>query len=129
MDEAHRLKNSATVAYKFVQSLNSRFFLMLTATPIQNSLFELYNLVHLLQEGVLGTPEHFKDAFVADRHGRVLRQPERLNAILAHHSGKTVEEIARDTERDRFMSGAEAQAYGLIDSVLDKRTVETVRSA
>ncbi|KAG9547327.1 hypothetical protein KCV01_g24088, partial [Aureobasidium melanogenum] len=63
-------------------------------------------------------------------HAReILTMRERLNAILAHHSGKTVDEIARDTERDRFMSGAEAQAYGLIDSVAEKRTDETVRSA
>src|SRR5690606_35949648 len=47
VDEAHRLKNSATVGYKFVQQLRARYFLMLTATPIQNSLHELYNLVHL----------------------------------------------------------------------------------
>jgi ATP-dependent Clp protease protease subunit len=63
-------------------------------------------------------------------HAReILTMRERLNAILAHHSGKTVDEIARDTERDRFMSGAEAQAYGLIDSIPEKRTVDTVRSA
>ncbi|MDF3981221.1 ATP-dependent Clp endopeptidase proteolytic subunit ClpP [Luteibacter sp. PPL201] len=63
-------------------------------------------------------------------HAReILTMRERLNAILAHHTGKTVEEIARDTERDRFMSGAEAQAYGLIDSVHDKRAVDSVRSA
>jgi ATP-dependent Clp protease protease subunit len=63
-------------------------------------------------------------------HAReILTMRERLNAILAHHAGKPIDEIAHDTERDRFMSGAEAQAYGLIDSVLEKRPVETIKSA
>jgi ATP-dependent Clp protease protease subunit len=59
----------------------------------------------------------------------ILTMRERLNAIMSEHTGKPVEEIAADTERDRFMSAADSQAYGLIDQVLDKRTVETVKSA
>lgn len=45
----------------------------------------------------------------------------RLNEILAFHTGKTVEEINRDTERDNYMSSTEAITYGLIDKVLDHR--------
>jgi ATP-dependent Clp protease protease subunit len=44
-----------------------------------------------------------------------------MNTILAANTGKTVEEIARDTERDNFMSATEALSYGLIDRVLEKR--------
>ncbi len=63
-------------------------------------------------------------------HAReILSLRERLNAILARHSGRSVEDIARDTERDRFMSAADAQTYGLIDEVLDKRPGDTVKSA
>ncbi|MGM9647333.1 MAG: ATP-dependent Clp endopeptidase proteolytic subunit ClpP [Eubacteriales bacterium] len=51
----------------------------------------------------------------------LLRTREKMNAILAANTGKTVEEIARDTERDNFMSAAEACAYGLIDRVIEKR--------
>ncbi len=47
---------------------------------------------------------------------------ERLNQILAKHTGQPLEKIADDTERDNFMSGEEAAAYGLIDEVLDERT-------
>lgn len=50
------------------------------------------------------------------RHTREL-----LNAILAQHTGRGVEEIARDTERDNFMGANEAIAYGLVDAVLDRR--------
>ncbi|HDZ57505.1 MAG TPA: ATP-dependent Clp endopeptidase proteolytic subunit ClpP [Pseudomonas xinjiangensis] len=46
---------------------------------------------------------------------------ERLNKIMAHHTGQPLDVIARDTDRDRFMSGAEAAEYGLIDRVLESR--------
>ncbi|MAD26570.1 MAG: ATP-dependent Clp endopeptidase, proteolytic subunit ClpP [Pseudomonadales bacterium] len=46
---------------------------------------------------------------------------ERLNKVLADHTGQPLDVIARDTDRDRFMSGAEAVEYGLIDQVLESR--------
>lgn len=46
----------------------------------------------------------------------------RLNEILAHHTGKTAEEIDRDTERDNFMSAQQSVAYGMIDKVITSRT-------
>ena len=45
-----------------------------------------------------------------------------MNEILASHTGRPVEEIARDSERDYYMSGEEAQAYGVIDRVVLERT-------
>ncbi|HET7649147.1 MAG TPA: ATP-dependent Clp endopeptidase proteolytic subunit ClpP [Gammaproteobacteria bacterium] len=55
-------------------------------------------------------------------HAReILYLRERLNQILVRHTGRTMEEIRQDTDRDRFMSGDEAVKYGLIDAVLDKR--------
>jgi ATP-dependent Clp protease protease subunit len=57
-----------------------------------------------------------------DIHAReVLKLRDRLNAILAKHTGQTVERIARDTERDNFMGAAEAVEYGLIDTTLTSR--------
>ncbi|AQU82513.1 MAG: ATP-dependent Clp endopeptidase proteolytic subunit ClpP [Halomonas sp.] len=46
---------------------------------------------------------------------------EKLNQILAHHTGQDLEAVARDTDRDNFMSAHKAKEYGLIDAVLDKR--------
>jgi ATP-dependent Clp protease protease subunit len=46
---------------------------------------------------------------------------DRLNQILAHHTGQDIETIAKDTDRDNFMNGEQAAEYGLIDAVLDKR--------
>jgi len=57
-----------------------------------------------------------------DIHAReVLKLKEQLNAILAKHTGQSVERIAEDSDRDRFLGGDQAVEYGLIDTVLDKR--------
>ena len=55
-------------------------------------------------------------------HAReLLKLKEKLNKILADHTGKSIEEVARDTDRDNFMSAQEAMAYGLIDKVITSR--------
>ncbi|OHC90974.1 MAG: ATP-dependent Clp endopeptidase, proteolytic subunit ClpP [Sideroxydans sp. RIFOXYD2_FULL_59_7] len=51
----------------------------------------------------------------------ILSLREQLYKLMAEHTGRTVEEIARDSERDNFLPAQEAMAYGLIDKVLDKR--------
>jgi len=53
----------------------------------------------------------------------ILYLREKLNEIFVKHTGQTFDQIAKDTDRDRFMSGEEGVKYGLIDKVLDKRTV------
>ncbi len=56
-------------------------------------------------------------------HAReILRVRERLNQILVKHTGRTLDQIENDTDRDYFMDGAEAQQFGLIDKVIEKRT-------
>ena len=60
-----------------------------------------------------------------DIHAReILKLRARMNEILAALTGKAIDEIARDTERDYHMSGEEAQAYGLIDKVVRRREVK-----
>ncbi|MGH8147223.1 MAG: ATP-dependent Clp endopeptidase proteolytic subunit ClpP [Rhodanobacteraceae bacterium] len=59
----------------------------------------------------------------------ILYVRKRLNELYAEHTGRPVEEIARDMERDRFMSAAEAKDYGLIDSVVEQRPDQSVKSA
>jgi ATP-dependent Clp protease protease subunit len=59
-----------------------------------------------------------------DIHAReILRTRERLNEILAEHTGQPLERVTADTDRDRFMSGEEAVEYGLIDKILDRRVL------
>jgi len=66
LDEAHRLKNRSTTLYKFVKKLRRRYILALSATPIQNSLDELFSIIDLIQPGRVGTIRSFKRKFVSD---------------------------------------------------------------
>ncbi|MET0787298.1 MAG: SNF2-related protein [Paenisporosarcina sp.] len=68
IDEAHKLKNHKTKNYEFVQGLKKKFCLLLTATPIQNNVFELFHLISLLKPGHLGNYETFQSAFSASKH-------------------------------------------------------------
>ncbi|MEK4229645.1 DEAD/DEAH box helicase [Solibacillus sp. FSL H8-0538] len=68
IDEAHKLKNHKTLIYEFVQSLKKKFCLLLTATPVQNDVFELFYLISLLKPGHLGNYETFQSAFSATKH-------------------------------------------------------------
>ena len=54
----------------------------------------------------------------------IIETREILNRILAHHTGQPIEVIARDTDRDRYLSAIEAKEYGLVDEVLNKPPVE-----
>ena len=63
-----------------------------------------------------------------DIHAReIIRLKGRLNSILAHHTGKPVEKVQEDTERDYFMGGEEAREYGLIDEVIVNRASQEER--
>jgi len=51
----------------------------------------------------------------------ILRLKDRLNEILSHHTGRSIDQIGKDTDRDRFMSAEEAKEYGLVDGVVKSR--------
>jgi ATP-dependent Clp protease protease subunit len=78
-------------------------------------------MIHQPMGGVSG------QATDIDIHAReILKLRERMNELLAAHTGKPIAEIARDTERDYHLSGAEALAYGLVDRVVEHREVPKV---
>jgi ATP-dependent Clp protease protease subunit len=58
---------------------------------------------------------------IAIQAKEILRMKDRLNQILMRHTGKALDDIQRDTDRDFFMSGEEARAYGIIDHVIANR--------
>ncbi len=73
-------------------------------------------MVHQPMGGFQGQASDF------DIHAReILRVRERLNQILVNHTGRTMDQIKEDTDRDYFMDGEEAKAFGLIDAVIEKR--------
>jgi SNF2 family DNA or RNA helicase len=82
VDEAHCLKSRTSANWKLINSLDKRFILMLTATPVENNLIELYNLITLLKPGLLATEAEFRKQFVVGSKPRSSRNPERLRELL-----------------------------------------------
>jgi SNF2 family DNA or RNA helicase len=83
VDEAHHLKNRKTVAWNFVNKLDKNSILLLTATPIQNNLEELYNLITLLKPGQLSTYSDFKKNFVKSGELMEPKNVEKLRSLVA----------------------------------------------
>jgi SNF2 family DNA or RNA helicase len=89
VDEAHRLKNRLSANWRFVAGLSKKYMLLLTATPVQNDMDELFNLVSLLKPGALRTYDGFSDRYVGSRDRRVpanvseLR--DRLRDVMVRH--------------------------------------------
>ena len=89
VDEAHKLKNKKTKNWQFVNSINTKYLLMLTATPIQNDMIELFNLISILKPGHLSTVQKFKDDFLTEHDKRLpknsLKLREMLSEIMIRH--------------------------------------------
>ncbi|GIP27623.1 ATP-dependent helicase [Paenibacillus sp. J23TS9] len=76
IDEAHKLKNKKTTNYQFIQKLRKKYCLLLTATPVQNDMSELFNLITLLKPGQLGRQGDFATNFVVGK-----RQPKNQDQL------------------------------------------------
>jgi ATP-dependent Clp protease protease subunit len=92
-------------------------FLLAAGTPGKR--WALPNSEIMIHQPLGGMQGQASDIKIHADH--ILRTRQKLNEILARETGKTVEQIALDTERDNFMSAAEAAEYGLIDKVIEKR--------
>jgi ATP-dependent Clp protease protease subunit len=76
-------------------------------------------MIHQPWGGVQGTASDIRI-----QAEEILKTKRRINEILAHHSGRSVEQVEKDTDRDNYMSTEEAKDYGLIDDIIVKRTAE-----
>jgi SNF2 family DNA or RNA helicase len=83
IDEAHHLRNRSTQAWKFASELEKQYILLLTATPVQNNLEELFNLVTLLEPGLLSTSRQFQKRFVDKRDKLTPVNVDELHGLLA----------------------------------------------
>jgi SNF2 family DNA or RNA helicase len=83
IDEAHKVKNHKAATYQFIQRIDRNYLLLLTATPLQNDLRELYNLVTLLRPGQLGTWREFSRAHLTAGDRRNPKDPEALKELTA----------------------------------------------
>ena len=91
----------------------------LLASGAKGKRFALPNSRVMIHQPLGGARGQASDIEIQARE--ILYLKERLNQLLAQHTGQDVERIARDTDRDNFMSSEDAKAYGLIDQVLLKR--------
>jgi superfamily II DNA or RNA helicase len=113
VDEAHYLKNKKTQRYSLADDITARHALMLTATPIQNNLIELYNLINLIKPGLLGTMQNFEEEYIGDAQGRVLLHAQRLQILLQqvlirnrrHETGLKFPERRVETHRVKASKG------------------------
>lgn len=76
-------------------------------------------MIHQPWGGVQGTASDIRI-----QAEEILKTKKRINEIIATHSGKPVDQVEKDTDRDYYMSSQEAKDYGLIDNILVKRTVD-----
>src|SRR5262249_1320852 len=82
VDEAHHLRDRMSQSYKLVDALNKRFLLLLSATPVQNDLTELYNVLTLLKPGIFKTFKEFRAAYMTPGKPRQPANSERLRALM-----------------------------------------------
>lgn len=82
VDEAHHLKNRNTLNWKLVNALKKRFLLLITATPVENNLMELYNIITLLKPGQLKTASGFRKEFMTRGDPTDPRNRDRLKELL-----------------------------------------------
>ena len=95
---------------------------VLLAAGRKGKRFSLPNARIMIHQPWGGAEGKASDISIAAKE--ILRLKDRLNEILAFHTGKTVDNLSNDTERDYFLSAWEAKAYGLVDEVLTKRLLE-----
>ncbi len=83
VDEAHHLRNRNTLVWKLASELQKQYALLLTATPVQNNLEELFNLVTLLEPGLLRTARQFQQHFVDKKDKLTPRHLDELHRLLS----------------------------------------------
>ncbi len=94
---------------------------LLLASGTKGKRFALPNSRIMIHQPMGGFQGQASDV---DIHAReILKMRERLNEILAKHTGQSIDRIGQDTERDNFMSGEQAKVYGLIDEVIERATM------
>jgi len=82
VDEAHHLRDRSSQSWKLVDALSKRFLLLLSATPVQNDLVELYNLLTLLKPGIFKTLKEFRSAYMTPGKPRQPANADSLRALM-----------------------------------------------
>ncbi|MGE5192132.1 MAG: DEAD/DEAH box helicase, partial [Deltaproteobacteria bacterium] len=128
VDEAHHCKNRSTRNWQLINSLQRRHMFLLTATPVQNNLLELYNLLTLLEPGHLRTEGDFKRQYVRRGNPRDPRNRERLRSLLGEVMIRNTRSLVQMDLPPRYAqtivaqpAGDERQLYERLDQYLRRR--------
>src|SRR5438046_1609346 len=120
VDEAHKVKSERSATYRFIEKIERDFILLLTATPLQNDLRELYNLITLLRPGQLGTWQEFKTRHLVSGDQPRPSDPEGLRALthevmIRTRRSSVVDDLdlppRRPRHREVKLTRAEADLY------------------
>ena len=117
VDEAHRLKNPRSASASLVKALRTRYMLLLTATPVENRLDDLYQLVNLVRPGHLGTPATFKARHKPEAGGGVAHlsdlQRAMRDVMVRHRRSEVALMLPRRIAETLLVapSAAEAELY------------------
>ncbi len=120
VDEAHHLKNRNTLNWKIVNSLKKRFLLLLTATPVENNLMELHNLVTLLKPGQLKTAAEFKREFMTSGDPTDPRNREGLKELLAEIMVRNTRALAKIGIPPRFAQTVKVESLDSEKALYEK---------
>lgn len=91
---------------------------VLLAAGAHGKRFALPNAEVMIHQVMGGAEGQASDIEISARH--ILKTKDKLNHILAHHTGQNLKKVEKDTDRDYYMSSEEAQEYGLIDRIITK---------
>ncbi|MGM0502044.1 MAG: DEAD/DEAH box helicase [Bacillota bacterium] len=112
VDEAHRLKNEETLNWKFVNQIPKKYLLLLTATPLQNDLKELYNLIKLLRPDLYSSYHYFKE-----KHGQGKKAVKNLSQLQKQLS----QIMIRNKRSDSKLTANKQRKLKLIVVKLEKK--------
>ncbi|NUQ61547.1 MAG: DEAD/DEAH box helicase family protein [Pirellulales bacterium] len=126
VDEAHHCKNRTTRNWQLVNSLKRRHLFLLTATPVQNNLLELYNLLTLLEPGHLQTESHFKKRYIRRGNPRDPLNRERLRSLLGEVMIRNTRSLVQMDLPPRYAQTLMAQPRGA-EEALYRRLNEYLR--
>ncbi len=128
VDEAHHCKNRTTRNWQLINGLKRRHLFLLTATPVQNNLLELYNLLTLLEPGHLKTETDFKRQYVRRGNPRDPRNRHRLRTLLGEVMVRNTRSLVQIDLPPRYAQtlmahphGDEEKLYRLLDEYLRRR--------
>jgi len=141
VDEAHKLKDRKTQNFQLVNGIPTKVLLLLTATPMQNRLAELFNQVSLIDPRLLGTRDSFRMKFYGDKRGIRAREPQELRKRLsqvmirnlrAEHpelqlvkrSGQTVPFALSDEELRLYNEVTDYIRAGYLDAIQKKQSAK-----